>query len=249
MEDVLIDGLSLAVDYWNIEIEEVIALPIANLIFRDCLSQTVMDFSTGSCGLFIDYGLNDGSAFGPNGMYYFSYPGDIETPWGNQGTFSSDGIDISASMSGDLDMGNVSGYVLSFDATMHNSYEQEFTFGGSYDYVGTADGFAVYPEFRYVLSAGLQGDNWTTVMNLRGVSESDDVWRPAVTTADAKAEAVTYVDAVTTYDYGNATFRFGINNLTDENPPYFHSNFNGNTEPGVYDVIGRRAFVSVVISY
>ena len=249
MEDVLIDGLSLAVDYWNIEIEEVIALPIANLIFRDCLSQTVMDFSTGSCGLFIDYGLNDSSAFGPNGMYYFSYPGDIETPWGNQGTFSSDGIDISASMSGDLDMGNVSGYVLSFDATMHNSYEQEFTFGGSYDYVGTADGFAVYPEFRYVLSAGLQGDNWTTVMNLRGVSESDDVWRPAVTTADAKAEAVTYVDAVTTYDYGNATFRFGINNLTDENPPYFHSNFNGNTEPGVYDVIGRRAFVSVVISY
>ena len=92
-------------------------------------------------------------------------------------------------------------------------------------------------------------DNWTTVMNLRGVSESDDVWRPAVTTADANAEAVTYVDAVTTYDYGNATFRFGINNLTDENPPYFHSNFNGNTEPGVYDVIGRRAFVSVVISY
>ena len=86
-------------------------------------------------------------------------------------------------------------------------------------------------------------------MNLRGVSESDDVWRPAVTTADAKAEAITYVDAVTTYDYGNATFRFGINNLTDENPPYFHSNFNGNTEPGVYDVIGRRAFVSVVISY
>ncbi len=67
MEDVLVDGLSLAVDYWNIEIDDVIALPIANLIFLDCLSQPVMDFSTGSCGTFIDYGLNDDSDFGPNG--------------------------------------------------------------------------------------------------------------------------------------------------------------------------------------
>ena len=86
-------------------------------------------------------------------------------------------------------------------------------------------------------------------MNIRGVSESDDVWRHPSVTADAVAEATTYIDAVTTYDYGNATLRFGINNLTDENPPYFHSNFNGNTEPGVYDVIGRRAFVSIVVSY
>ena len=39
------------------------------------------------------------------------------------------------------------------------------------------------------------------------------------------------------------------NNLTDENPPYFHSNFNGNTEPGVYDVIGRRVFVSIVSTF
>jgi len=41
------------------------------------------------------------------------------------------------------------------------------------------------------------------------------------------------------------TVRFGINNLTEENPPYFHSNFNANTEPGVWDVIGRRIFVGL----
>ena len=249
MEDVLIDGLSMSVDYWNIEIEEVIALPIANLIFLDCLSQPTMDFSTGSCSLFIDYGFNDSSDFGPNGLQYFGYPGDLETPWGNQGTFSSDGFDFALAKSGDLDMGRVSGYMLGFDATWHNSYEQEFEFGGGRDYVGSADGFAVYPEFRYVLSAGIKGDSWTSVMNIRGVSESDDVWRHPSVTADAVAEATTYIDAVTTYDYGNATLRFGINNLTDENPPYFHSNFNGNTEPGVYDVIGRRAFISIVVSY
>ena len=249
MEDVLIDGLSLAVDYWNIEIDDVIALPIANLIFLDCLSQPVMDFSTGSCGTFIDYGLNDDSDFGPNGLNYFGYPGDIETPWGNQGTFSSDGIDFALAKSGDLDMRRISGYVVSFDATLHNSYEQEFTFGGGKDYVGTADGFAVYPEFRYVLSAGVQGDNWTTALSIRGIGESDDVWRHPAVTQDATAEATTYIDAVSSYNFRNSTFRFGINNLTDENPPYFHSNFNGNTEPGVYDVIGRRVFVSIVSTF
>jgi iron complex outermembrane receptor protein len=30
----------------------------------------------------------------------------------------------------------------------------------------------------------------------------------------------------------------------DKDPPYFHSQFNANTEPGMYDVIGRRLFVS-----
>lgn len=41
------------------------------------------------------------------------------------------------------------------------------------------------------------------------------------------------------------TVRFGINNITEEEPPYFHSNFNANTEPGVWDVIGRRMFVGL----
>ena len=250
MEDILMEGLSMSVDYWNIEIDDVIALPIANLIFLDCLSQTTMDFSTGSCGLFIDYGLNDDSEFGPNGLQYYGYPGDIETPWGNQGTFSSDGVDFALSFSGDIDnMEKVTGYLVNFDATYHNSYEQDFEFGGGRDYVGTADGFAVYPEFRYVLSMGITGDNWTSLLNIRGVSESDDVWRPAVATDDAVAEKTTYFDAVTSIDYGNATFRVGVNNLTDEEPPYFHSNFNGNTEPGVYDVIGRRVFASVVLTF
>jgi len=246
MEDVLIDGLQASVDYWSIEIDDVIALPIANLIMKDCLATPGLDPAnwptTGSCSLFIDYGLS-------NPLNYYGYPGDLETPWGNQGTFSSDGVDIALAKSGDLNMGRISGYSVSFDATMHNSYEQEFTYGGGRDYVGTADGFGVYPELRYVLSMGVNGDGWNTFWNLRHASESDDVWRHPSVTSDAVAEATTYHDVVTTFDYGNAVVRVGINNLTDENPPYFHSNFNGNTEPGVYDVIGRRMFISMTATF
>jgi iron complex outermembrane recepter protein len=249
VETDMLGGVQMSADYFNIEIEKVIALPIANLIFQDCLSQTTMDFSTGSCGLFIDYEINDDSDFGPNGLQYYGYPGDLETPWGNQGTFTTDGVDFALSTSGDLDIANINGYSVNFDATWHNSYEQVFTYGGGRDYVGSADGFAVYPELRYVLSLGVNGDNWNASWNIRHVSESNDVWRHPSVTADALAEATTYHDLSARYDIGNSVLRFGINNVADEKPPYFHSNFNGNTEPGVYDVIGRRMFMSVTATF
>ena len=63
MQDVLIDGLQASVDYWSIEIDDVIALPIANLILQDCLSTPGLDPAnwptSGSCSLFLDYGLSN----------------------------------------------------------------------------------------------------------------------------------------------------------------------------------------------
>ena len=238
----VIDGLSASIDFWSIEIEGAIGLPSINVLMYDCLNQAVIDYTTGSCQYFIDYG--DG-----NPLYYFGYPGDIETPWGNQGNIESNGYDISVAYGADLNMGAVTGYTVNFDSTVYDAYEASALGSPVKDYAGTADGFAVYPELRYNLALGLVGDNWTATWNMRYVSESDDVWRHPSVTADAVAEEITYHDIVATYDYGNATFRLGINNVTDEQPPYFHSNFNGNTEPGVYDVIGQRMFASVVVTF
>ena len=58
-----------------------------------------------------------------------------------------------------------------------------------------------------------------------------------------------YHDVVGTYTFGVATVSVGVNNLTDQDPPYFHSAFNANTEPGTYDVIGRRVFGNVVFRF
>ena len=235
-------GFVASIDYWAIEIEDAIGLPSANVLFYDCLNQPTLDYTTGSCSYFIDYG--DG-----NPLYYYGYPGDLETPWGNFANIESNGWDISAALTGDLDGARATGYSLSFDSTIYNQYESSALGSPVKDYAGTADGFAVYPELRFVLGMGVNGENWSSMANIRYVSESDDVWRDPSVTADAVAEATTYLDLVTTYEMGNATYRIGINNATDENPPYFHSNFNGNTEPGVYDVIGRRIFASVVLEF
>lgn len=41
------------------------------------------------------------------------------------------------------------------------------------------------------------------------------------------------------------SFRLGVNNLTDKEPPLFTSYSNSNTDPSTYDVLGRRYFVGV----
>ena len=52
-----------------------------------------------------------------------------------------------------------------------------------------------------------------------------------------------YTDIVGTYTWNSVQFNLGIRNLTDEDAPRFHSAFNANTEPGMYDVIGRAYYV------
>ena len=66
----VIDGLSASIDFWSIEIEGAIGLPSINVLMYDCLNQAVIDYTTGSCQYFIDYG--DG-----NPLYYFGYPGTL----------------------------------------------------------------------------------------------------------------------------------------------------------------------------
>jgi iron complex outermembrane receptor protein len=48
---------------------------------------------------------------------------------------------------------------------------------------------------------------------------------------------------------GQATFSLGLENLTNEKPPRFHSAFNANTAPGVYDVVGRKLWLRVKVAF
>jgi outer membrane receptor protein involved in Fe transport len=45
------------------------------------------------------------------------------------------------------------------------------------------------------------------------------------------------------------SFRAGVNNLTDKQPPLFTSYSNSNTDPSTYDVLGRRYFVGLTARF
>jgi outer membrane receptor protein involved in Fe transport len=45
------------------------------------------------------------------------------------------------------------------------------------------------------------------------------------------------------------TFRVGLNNAFDKQPPQYAPNVQSGTDPSVYDVIGRRAYVSARLKF
>jgi len=228
------EGLSISVDYWDITVENVIGTPRFNVLFHSCLASEGMTLS--SCDTFDLYGIN-----------YFGFPGDAVAQFGNLGTLKTDGVDFVVTY--DNEFSNGLGYNLGWDAVWQRNYTEDFDLGGELKLAGTADGFGVYPEWRMNFAFGLSGNDWTANWNIRWIDETTDLWRPAITTSDAVAESMTYHDLVASYFFKNTRITAGVNNVTDEDPPYFHSAFNANTEPGMYDVIGRRVFVSITVDF
>jgi iron complex outermembrane receptor protein len=236
-----LDGLQVSLDYWDITIEDVIGEPDMNDLYRTCLAST--NLSSRACSAFDDAG-------GPhNTADYDIFPTDAVSQFGNLGTLKTDGWDFEAQYRGAISNSVVLGYEVSWSATFQNSYDREYPLTGAISLVGTANGFEVFPEWRWQFGAGIYGENWTADYRMRFIGETKDRLRPAAVTADAVAEDIMYHDLVGTYNWNNLSFMLGINNLTDEVPPYFHSAFNANTEPGTYDVIGRRMFLSVKASF
>ena len=237
----MIEGLAVNIDYWNIEIENVIGAPDMNDLYRTCMGSE--NLSSVACDAFDGAG---GPHYTPD---YDIFPADAVAEFGNLGTLETDGVDVDLSYTGDLDMGAVTGYSVSWSGTWVNSYKRIYPLTGAIELAGTANGFEVFPEWRWQSNIGLNGDDWSFNYKIRFIGETTDRLQSAVATADAVAEQTVYHDVVGTYTFGVTTVTVGVNNLTDQDPPYFHSVFNANTEPGTYDVIGRRVFGNVVFRF
>lgn len=138
---------------------------------------------------------------------------------------------------------------LRWSATHTLSRETTFALVGSRETVGTADGNYTYPEWRMNSSANLTANDWSLQYALRFIGETTDAYRPANISDDVIAESVVYHDISASYNIGKVSIGLGVSNLTDVDAPRFHSAFNANTAPGVYDVIGRRLFGSVSVKF
>jgi len=233
------EGLSVGIDYWNIEVEDVIGIGDINNLFPPCLDSPGLDAP--ACDLF-DFGPYD---FDIN----FIFPGDATLQFANLGTLETEGVDIDVLYSGELNATWADGYDLSWSATYVDKYDQGNQQTGVAELVGTADGFAVYPEWRMNVGAGIYGENWTVNYSGRYIGSADDLRRPCYLTDACEADSVFYSDIVGTYTWENITFALGARNITDEDPPRFHSAFNANTEPGMYDVVGSQWYGSFKVTF
>ena len=223
---------SVSADYWSIEIDDVIGYPDINLLIRDCLGSGA-SLSAASCDLF-------------DPLNYFGYPGDAFVEYGNLGKTETSGWDFNVGYVQDVNFASFTQLNIDWSAMLHDEYIGTFGASSSADYVGTAAGFGVFPELRYWLATTLSNDRLSVTWKMRYIDETNDLYRSPSSSADTVAEDITYHDVTAVWNVDEkTTVRFGIGNITEEEPPYFHSNFNANTEPGVWDVIGRRVFVGL----
>jgi iron complex outermembrane recepter protein len=237
-----IPGLSVSLDYYDIDIQKAISTVGASVTMQLCYLENDAD----ACSRIVR---------NQNGQLWVGTGNVIDTNI-NIGGVSTSGYDVSAAYG--FDAGSIGSFNLSMNGTYLDSFDvdpigQSFA---EYDCVGEYgnDCFTPTPEWRH--RARL---SWTTpieALQLNGTWRymgEVDLDTGATGRVDSTLDSVNYFDLAGTWgatDY--ATFRFGVNNVLDQDPPLSASvgtTGNGNTYPQSYDALGRYVFVGATLDF
>ena len=179
----------------------------------------------------------------------------------NTGSLKSSGVDINADYV--TSIGN-SKLKWDFVGTWLDKYiQQPLTGGFTYDcagYFGSTCG-SPNPAFRFNTNLKLTtAEKFAVTVRWRylgGVTvdtespDEDIASADAAPTVDKRIGAQSYFDLLLAVPVRDAmTFRIGMNNVFDRDPPVISQaslgeDGNGNTYPGTYDHLGRNIFVSL----
>lgn len=247
-----IEGLTVSLDYFDIEVEDYINTVPEGTSLEQC-ALTGSDFF---CSL-----INRGNG----GTLWANQTGFIIATNINTGRLSTSGYDLLASYV--YDAGNYGTFDVDYVGTFLESLEvqslpdAEVTppfdcaglYGGSCQ---TNFGTGANPEYRH--KAGV---TWTKPGGKLSVTGTwrffDEVSLFGNTDPDsinATLDSQNYLDLSARYiAFDNITFRAGVNNLTDEDPPLSSvvgtAPGNGNTYPQVYDAFGRYIFFGAAVDF
>lgn len=228
-----VEGLSLSVDYFDIEIESYI------------------EAFGGGANNILDVCYNDATVGGAGSPFC-----DVVTRRAD-GTIQSvlelsqnvalqtlKGFDVLASYDMDLMGGDLR---LNYIGTVTD--ESDFVAFAGADPIECAGNFGVdcgepLPEYKHRATANWSNDDWTTMLSWRYVGEVNDDDLDTVYTVD-KISGHSYFDLAGTYRFSDSyAITVGIDNVADKSPPVIGDNDEqANTYPATYDVFGRTFFV------
>lgn len=254
LEAAALRNLSLAVDYYNIEISQAIAPTDAVTVYSTCFNANGVSNPT--------YSLND-----PGGYCALirrdAVSGDrqsVQTPYINTGGIKTSGTDVQLNWSaafGDMGLDSVPGQ-LSADVvvTFLHSFQTKATdtspwleSAGTLNQNGQFD-WRAYTTLNYRLGAFGAGLTWT---HLPSAAAAQSVQTPTTPILGVPSYDVFGLNA--SWEVGpSLALRAGIDNLFDKQPPVVGSNPGvnnnmGSTLPGFYDVLGRRYFVGARLRF
>ncbi len=228
-------GLSVAADYFDIRVEDVIGTLTSAQVLASCFNQDGSNpgYSAGNfyCALIqrnADTGRID----------------NIYKPTFNMGSLRTSGIDAQLDWQGEL--GNGARLSAGTVASWVDRYEVQALKGGpAYDYagyVGTLPTWKAVSQARYQQGPGSIGLRWRYI---GAMEHSSKVLNPASTTPPV--DAFSYFDLFGSWDFGTRLrLGAGINNLLDKDPPQV-GGVAGVTHNSTYDIYGRQYFVALTV--
>ncbi len=253
-------GLSITLDYYNIEVTGAITNPTEDDLFAACFGTNFATAPTVDAGSATDPACTGirrnpitGNLFGDVSIT----PG-LPQVLSNLGVIKTDGIDLTVNYRRDFDFGTWSS---SFNGNWTNrSLFQATPSSINRECVGfySSNCASIQPEFSF---------NWRNTLSLDSMAFSlfwrwiDDVQvEPSVATNFLQqfrtADAEHYFDLTGSFDASeNLKIILGIQNLLNNKPPFTGSSigatgFNsGNTFPSTYDVLGRRYSATVRLRF
>ncbi len=243
-ESPMLERLSMSIDYFQIDLEEVIAAVGASTIVQRCFNRDGANptFSpTNSwCQLFTRDASNGGvvnlQQFAQNQAFIKASGVDLTVNWG----FGLSNLGMSEG-AGDLSFQLVTSYTGSYE-TQTTSVDPIYDYQGT---IGSGTGSST-PEYKINLLTQYSRPNLRLGLNTRFISSM--VHANTVTGGSPLANTgvpdVVYMDFTGSYDLTeNFTIRLAVNNLGAKRPPLYSPNVQANTDPSLYDVLGRRYFL------
>ncbi|NMH64421.1 TonB-dependent receptor [Shewanella salipaludis] len=239
-----IDGLSMTVDYWDIQLDNAITTIGEQLILDKCATEGVF------CDKITRY---TSGALAGNSK-------DIDNRNVNVGGVKSQGYDFNAQYSMDTQIGSLS---FNLDTTYYQTYDITQADGSVVENAGwfrRNGGDGNFPEWKTNFSVQLTNDDWSASWKVRYIGEvlepfdadnSDEDQSPDLSDLSDNRTIDSQVihDARFTYYFNNVSATLGVSNVFDEDPPYADTGFNDNTDPRTYSTTGRHLYVGVGVKF
>jgi len=233
-----VEGLSVTVDYWNIDITNAISTLGEQLILDSCAATGL------HCDLIERTGPEIPSLFGNSKA--------INNRTVNVGGVLSEGYDFGAFYSTQLAMGQLS---VSLDSTFYDTYDVtqangSITRNAGFFFDGAKGGAGNFPEWKTNLFVALARDDWSASYSFRYIGEVEENWYVDNGTQITRMiDSQLVHDTQFTYFMENVSATVGINNIFDEDPPFAQGGFSDNTDPRTYSTAGRHAYVTVKVRF
>jgi len=240
-ESALFSNMSFAIDYYNIEIEDVISSISAADMLKGCFNgageNPTYDPNNSYCQLFKRNPLS-GAIF------------DATSNLENLGVLKTAGVDAQFDWRFDLmDLGAPDWGTLNFNAVVSWLAEREDSVvaGGAFtDRKGTiSDDFGnTFPEWKSLASVDWAKGPFSATARWRRVGEI------TIYGSDEKLDATHYFDLMGSWAINDTvSLRAGVNNVGDQQPRVWDPGVQANTDPSTYDVLGRRYFVGLTARF